>query len=197
MGLDYLNNIGRARDFFDTNKETGLMTVMKSFATMQIELSKEALTQGNPPHEAAGSLAQSIGFNINIGETISLDFLMNDYWDFINSGVNGVQNSFGAPYSFQSLNPSPEMVDAFLGVSSLDGWIRAKGIQDLVYINKDGEQVVNELVTDQDFKQAAYVFARGVKKKGIIGNHFIDNVFNEDALEKFELEIIKAIENIL
>jgi len=197
MSLDYLKNIGRAKDFFDTTKESALMKTMKSFATLQIELSKEALTKGNPPHEATGSLAQSIGFNITIGNQISLDFLMNDYWDYINAGVNGVQNSFGAPYSFKSINPSPDMVDSFLGVGGLDGWIRAKGIQDVVYTDKDGKQVVNELVTDEDFKQAAFLFARGVKKKGIIGNHFIDNVFNEEALEKFELEIMKAIENLL
>jgi hypothetical protein len=197
MPIKYLENIGRAKSFFDTKQETGLMTVMKSFATMQIELSKKALTQGSPSHKATGSLAQSIGFKININETISLDFLMNDYWDFINQGVNGLQNSFGSAYSFKSLNPSPEMVDSFVGTSGLDGWIRAKNIQDIVYTDKDGNQVVKQLITDADFRSAAYVFARGVKKNGILGNHFIDNVFNEKALEKFESEIIKAIENIL
>ena len=196
-----LKIFGKARDFYRTEPETGLMSVMKSWATLQIALSKEALINGTPPRDATGALAQSISFKINIEPKISLDFLMLEYWDFINSGVNGVKNQFGAPYSFETLNPSPDMVDAFVGVGGLDGWIRAKNIKELIYDKTDEEgnvtEVVKTLITDEDFRSAAYVFARGTKANGIIGNHFVDNVFNEEALEKFEIEIMKSLDHLM
>lgn len=197
MAFEYLENLGRAKQLFELTGQSPLQTVMKDFAETQITLAKNELVNGNPPHNATGALAQSIAFTLNIGEVVTIDFLMNDYWDFINEGVNGVQNNFGSPYSFRSLNPSREMVDAIMGVGSLDGWIRAKGIRDLIYVDNDGNLVIKDLVTDSDFRSAAYVFARAVKRNGIQGNNFINNVFNEKAIQKFEEEILKAIEKRL
>lgn len=204
MALEYLENIGRARDLFELDSESPVQTIMKDFAEMQIELSRQSLSKGSPRHWATGSLAQSISFKLNFENEVSIDFLMNDYWDFINSGVQGVsggaqtyENAFGQEYAFKHLFPSREMIDAFVGAGSLDGWMKAKNITQLVYTDADGDQQVRDLVTDEDFRSAAFVFARGVKKRGIDGNRFIDAVFNEQALDKFENEIIKAIEKAL
>lgn len=197
MALEYLENIGRAKSLVELEPRTPIIGVMKDFAEMMIALSKKELEDGNPPHFATGSLSQSIAFTINFQETVSIDFLMNDYWDFINEGVNGLENQFGSPYSFKSLNPSPQMVDAFTGVGSIDGWIRAKGITQLIYTDQFGNSIVQDLITEDDFRGAGYVFARGVKRRGIEGNNFINNVFNEKALAKFEQEVFDALANVL
>ncbi len=197
MSLAYLENIGKAKDMFRVTPNSPFESLMKDFAELQTALAVEELQKGNPPHYATGSLAQSITFRISLGDEIGIEFLMNDYWDYINEGVNGVQNNFGAPYSFKTLNPSPLMIDAFQGVGSLDGFIRAKNIHQLVYVNEFNETIVEDLVTDDDFRRAAFVFARATKRDGIEGNNFINNVFNEEALDKFEQEILKAIAGIL
>lgn len=193
MAFEYLENLGKAKELFELTGQSPVQTIMKDFAELQIGLAKQALINGNPPHNATGALAQSIGFTVNFGQEVSIDFLMNDYWDFINEGVNGVQNNFGSPYSFRSLNPSPDMVDAIVGTGGLDGWIRAKGIRELIYIDKDGDLIIKDLVTDEDFRAAAFVFAKGIKRNGIEGNNFINDVFNEKAIQRFEEEIFKAL----
>jgi hypothetical protein len=204
MALDYLENIGRAKTLFEAGATSPMQTVLKNFAELQIQLSRDALQKGSPRHWATGSLAQSLSFKINFDEKVSLDFIMNDYWDYINAGVQGMQggaqvyqNAFGTEYSFKTLSPSRGMIDSFVGTGDMDGWMRAKNITSLSWTDEDGVEQIQDLVTDEDFRSAAFVFARGVKKRGIDGNLWIDNVFNEKALERFENELIKAIEKEL
>lgn len=205
MPLEYLDNIGRTKQAFKLEPDSPFQQILKAFAEDKITKAKTALVNGEPSHNATGALAQSIGFQIDFGDVITIDFLMNDYWDFINSGVNGVERQVGATpnaegivQSFKSINPSPKMIDAMTGeAGGLDGWIRAKNITALIYINQDGQQIVNELVTDEDFKAAAFVFARGVKKRGIEPNHFIDDVFTEEELDDLEQKLLDEIDKLL
>jgi hypothetical protein len=197
MALEYLNNIGRTKDALKLEPSSPFQQVLKDWAETRIAVAIEALISGYPPHEATGSLAQSIAFQFNNDTELSLEFLMNYYWDFVNSGVNGVERSYGAPYSFKTINPSPTMVDAIQGVGGLDGWIRAKNIKSLTYTNQFNETITEELVTDDDFRGAAYVFARAIKKKGIEGNHFIDIAFSEEAMVELEEQILDEFEKLL
>lgn len=204
MPKDFLENIGRTREALRMEPGSAFERIAKDFAEATIAIAKNKLTNGSPAHESTGALASSIAFGIKYGEIIEIDFLMNYYWDFINSGVDGVERSTGATPNaegqiqrFKSINPSPQMVDAFVGVGSLDGWIRAKGINQLIYTNQFGERIVDDLVTDDDYRQAAYVFARGVKKHGIIGNHFIDETFDEAALDQLEKDLLDEIEKLI
>lgn len=204
MALSYLENLERTKEALRMEPGSPFERIAKEFAEATIAVAKNKLSNGSPAHESTGALASSIAFAIKFGEVIEIDFLMNYYWDFINSGVDGVERSTGATPNaegqiqrFKTINPSPQMVDAFVGVGSLDGWIRAKGINQLIYTNQFGERIVDDLVTDDDYRQAAYVFARGVKKKGIIGNHFIDETFDEEAIQKLENDILDEIEKLL
>lgn len=197
MALEYLNNIGRTKDALKMEPSSPFQKVIKEWSETRIAVAIDSLTKGSIPHDATGSLAQSIAFQFNNGKEMSLEFMMNYYWDFINSGVNGLERSFGSPYSFKTINPSPAMVDAIQGVGGLDGWIRAKNIKSLTYTNEFGEIITEELVTDDDFRGAAYVFARAIKKKGIEGNHFIDIAFDEEAMVELENKILDEIEKLL
>ena len=67
------NKIGQMRSALKLEPDTPIQKVLASFAQTQIERSIEALVNGNPSHEATGSLAQSISFKINFNNSISRD----------------------------------------------------------------------------------------------------------------------------
>lgn len=198
MAFEYLDNIGKAKDELQFSNGGELQKTFSEFVLMRIGIARDILESGNPSHNATGALASSIEPDFYIDEDgIGVEVLANDYWDFINQGVNGVENAFGSEYSFRTLNPSEDMIDAFAGTGGLEGWMKTKGITSLRYVDEEGELVVKDLVTDNDFRSAAFVFARSVKENGIQPNHFMDEAFGEDALDKFEEFILDAIENIL
>ncbi len=198
MAFEYLDDIGESIKILE-GSDNEFMTRLKDFTELQIGLARQYLLE-DPEHNATGALAQSIEPEFRIeNDNIEVDILANDYWDFINSGVNGLQRQFGSEYSFKSLNPSPDMVDAFAGTGSeLGGWMKAKAITELVYYDNNLQDFVRkELVTDSDYRGAAFVFARAVKRNGIEPNNFMDRAFNEEALNKFDELILDAIENKL
>ena len=54
---------------------------------------------------ASGLLAQSIEAKTKIfGQTVSLEVYMNDYWKFVDSGVNGTIRKNGSTFSFKKKN---------------------------------------------------------------------------------------------
>lgn len=198
MAFEYLENLGEAQDALKFTQGSELQSRFSEFVMMRIGLAKEALENGSPSRYATGGLSQSIEPEFFIdGEMIGVEVFAADYWDFINQGVNGIENSWGSEYNFKTLYPSEGMIDAFAGTGGLEGWMKTKGITELQYYSQDGELVVKDLVTDNDFRSAAFVFARAVKKKGIEPNGFMDLAFGDEVLDRFDEFLLDAIENIL
>lgn len=194
--LEYLKTVGEAKKMISEVGNSPIGELSKVFAEDMIQRMKDQLSEQD--RNASRSLSQSLTFNFELeGKELTVEFLANDYWDFINSGVNGLERSFGSAYSFRTLNPSPAMLDSFTGTTSLRGWMAARGITSLSYTNKDGEYISKQLSTEKDFEQAAYVFARSVKKNGIKPSNFLDNSITPEALEKFQDEIFNAFNNML
>lgn len=194
MSLAYLEQIGQAREAVKTIAETAVGKVVQEFAQDATDEMREEVPA------ASGTLKASIGFEFKTdGESISIAFLADDYWDYINSGVDGVErssgalvNQFGDTYSFKTLNPSKKMVDAFAGGGSMQNWLASKGITSLTY---GGE--THSLVTDADFRGAAYVLARATKRHGIKPTPFVNNALSEDKIEAFEQAILDAFETMI
>jgi hypothetical protein len=194
MSLAYLEQIGKAKDKVKQIANTSLGRVAKEFAEQSVETMKDGVPT------ASGTLKASIGVEFKAeGTTFSIQFLADDYWDFINSGVDGVQrssgaliNEFGDTYSFKTLNPSKKMVDEFSGQGSMQNWLASKGITSLTF---GGE--THQLVTDSDYRGAAYVFARAVKRHGIKPSEFVNNAFTEEKLQAFDEAILDAFEEII
>lgn len=194
MAFEYLKDIGKARDEVKTSSTSEIGKIIEDFANETIDLMKEGV------QKASGSMAASIGFEVEYnGDVFIVNFLADDYWDYLNSGVDGVQNSvspfqnrYGDAYSFKTLNPSRKMVDNFSGNGSMQNWMASKGITSLTY---GGE--THSLITDADYKSAAYVLARATKRDGIAPSQFVDNALAEDKLRKLEEKLLEMIENIL
>ena len=119
------------------------------------------------------------------------------YASFIHEGVNGTELSVGSPYSFKS---------RFVNISAIERYIRDTPDFRLrkVIVNKYGQRI-NTFVekSEQNIKSAAYVIARSIAKKGIVGVPFLDagtewafdkiqrdleNAWEQDSLDFLELE---------
>lgn len=197
MSLAYLEQIGKAKENVKQIADTPLGAAAMVFADAALAEMKENVPTSQP---GTGALKQSLGveFEAN-GEVLSIKFLAEDYWDFVNSGVNGkikssgaLINQFGTTYSFKTVNPSKNMVDAFAGVGDMRNWLAAKQITSLKYGGN-----TYPLRTTKDYRGAAYVFARAVKKHGIKPSGFVNEAFNEEKLKAFEEAMLDAWENII
>jgi len=176
MALEYLQTLGRARQSLKTIASTPIGTVLSSFAQHQIDSMKSIQKR-----YATGSLNQSLSFQFGKDEDgISVEFLANDYWDFINSGVNGLMNNYGSPYSFAQYAKSVSS-DGLNFKESIGLWIQSKGIY----------------AEDENYDGLAYVIMRAVKEKGIKPNHFLDDTFSDEALEQLEENIFKAFQEMV
>jgi len=114
--------------------------------------------------------------------SVKINWLLPDYYVFIDLGVRGVQNkvkTFGS-YAFKNLFVGRKML------SSIEDWITRKGIK----VRQGKEPLKN--VLDRR-KSIAFAIARSVKKKGIEGTLFYTSVFTEASLQVLASRIEKAI----
>jgi hypothetical protein len=114
--------------------------------------------------------------------TMVWSIVMEAYYDFVNKGVNGQEVNHGSPYSFR---------DAMPNIPNLLLWMSEKGINKLEYISKAGEYVIKDLVTREDFESMAYLIKRGLQRKGYEAVPFVDEVFNDKAIDELVIELQK------
>ena len=175
------------------DKQKKLAEEAKKFADENVKQMKKDAPKGS------GSLAASIGFKFGAkGGILTIDFLGDDYWDYVNSGVDGVRNSagaisnkFGNTYTFKTEIPGRKMIDSFIGKGK-QNWMASKGITSLTY---GGETY--QLQTESDYRAAAFVFARAVKRKGIKPSNFVGKSINEESLKELEELLIDAMVNLI
>ena len=196
---EFLKTIGTARDKVKTESDSPIHKIMQQFARDKVDEMK-----ANTP-KASGALAASIDFDFGAaGGILTIDFIADDYWDYVNSGVDGVRgsagaipNKFGQTYSFKTEVPSRKMVDAFIGTSK-QNWLASKGIKSLVWTDKEsGKKITKQLTTDEDYRAAAFVFSRAVKRKGIQPSNFVGKAITEDSIKQLEELLIDALANLI
>ena len=193
MTEEYLKQFGTAREQVKTTENSLLGQLVREFAEETIQEMKEAVRYGN------GTMQRSIGYEpikFEDGNFV-INFLADDYWDYLNSGVDGVEQSSGAipnqegvVQSFKTLNPSPRMVEAFGGApnygkdggqGSMQNWMAEKGI----------------IAEDGDYNSLAYLLARGTKRHGIKPSNFVNDAFSDERLMKFEQLLLEKLNEII
>lgn len=90
-----------------------------------------------------------------------------DYWRYIESGVNGTKNSQGSPYSFKSGGGR-------IPVKPLEGWIAKRGIR--VQVKQGIKGKSKGLAIDKARKGLAFAMSTEIKKHGLKPRPFIDNI---------------------
>jgi len=126
----------------------------------------------------SGALSTSIGWkplDVN-SDKVLVEVIAEDYWDFINQGVNGTVNNFGSPYSFKNLVVGMKMHQAFKEFIQLRG--------------------ITPREPEMDYDQLAYILAKATKKKGIRKTPFMDEGFSPEAIKDLAERLGKTVKRI-
>ena len=163
-------------------------SIINAVATEAVKWANEATYQMKKNLADTGKgeslLSQSIAIeDTEITDTsVKLNWLLPDYYVFIDLGVRGVQNkskTFGS-YAFKNLFVGRKML------ASIEDWITRKGLA-----IREGAPPIKNIMDRR--KAFALGTAVNVKKKGIEGTLFYSSVFTEAHLQVLAQRIEKAI----
>jgi len=181
MSKSYLEQFGKSKDAFRLEAGSPIEALLNRLALQIAEQAKANTPKGS------GALANSIQPKVTMmGTSARVDFLANDYWDYVNSGVDGYiqsagakQNIYGSTYSFAEVSKGGAG-GQFSFKESIEKWIQSKGI----------------FAEDGNYDSLQFLIMRSIKQKGIAPTEFMDKTFSDDALSKFENEIANAVANL-
>lgn len=163
--------------------------VVSEWVNERIGVAKEVLQQEDK--NASRTLSQSIALLPTVtGEgKIRIQIEANDYWDFVNSGVDGanlkraITNSIGQKYTFKDKQPPK---------ATIRQWMFDRSITTSEYFDKTGAKVIKPLITEQDRDGLAFAIAKGIKKNGQKSTPFMNIAFSETALNDLEKRILEV-----
>jgi hypothetical protein len=145
---------------------------------------------------ASGNLSQSIEAKTKIfGQSISLEVYMDDYWKFIDRGVNGTVNKVGSEYSFKSTGKRIPK-DAMLKFIR-DRGIVPKGTSNLKKLKGKGKlsQKIKKAAKEDNasrLNSLSFVLGNVIKKKGIKPTNFVEEGIS--GIERqLEADLLEAV----
>lgn len=175
--FDLANKLGKSGLNFEPQNPVQKVLgewVMERIQVAQAKLDEPKGTNPSRSSNATGSLRNSIAPETEtIGNKIVVDVMANDYWDRLNSGVNGVFRNFGAKYSFETLITPRRFIE------DIERWIRDRGI-----VPREPEM---------SRQQLAVIISKSVKRKGIEAVPFMDEAFSSDAVKQLADRLTKEI----
>lgn len=116
---------------------------------------------------ASGTLGQSI-VSIPVSN-FEVEIRAEDYFNYLEQGVNGTLKGYGAPFSFKYSRPSKKHADA------IKKWIPTRGLS---------------LPSGfSSFDSYSYAIATKVKERGIEPRNIIDGVMTKDTLKEIEEQL--------
>ena len=187
--LSFLRDLGTLKSELKPQPGTAVYDTLTAFVTQKISEAKRRLRDEG--RSSSGALEASIAPTITEDQgKVIVQILAEDYYDFINKGVDGLERKFGSPYSFKTLGVGRQMLTSF------EDFIRNRGIKQLTYTSREGEQIQKVLETANDYKSAAYVLARATKKKGIEPTFFMDKTFDKKSLDELAETLGKTVTQI-
>ena len=143
----------------------------------RIEFAQSLLEQGG--REGSGALSASIRPKdlVTNADKVLVEVIAEDYWDFINQGVNGIKTVFSdTPYSFRTSGVGDKMKQSFVKFIQVNG--------------------ITPREPEMDYDQLAYILARSVKRKGIRKTPFMDEGFSPEAIKDLAERLGKTVKRI-
>lgn len=134
-----------------------VVIAIQSASESAIKIAREILLK-----KGTGSLAQSVAILPieKTGGKYSFEIECDDYGEYVDKGVNGTVQQWGAPYSFKHEKPSRKHSAAILK------WIPSAGLM----LSPQHPQT-------KTYEQMSWAVATSVKKKGIKPTPFINKAF--------------------
>ena len=145
-----------------------------------IERYKTLLEEDNKV--ASGDLLNSIQGEVRVDNNLYTFVInLNDYWKFLENGVNGTAVDNGSTYSFKSKT---------VNTDAIEKWISVKKIV---------PHSINNKVPST--KQLAYYISRSIARNGIKGGHYLNSSlqstnFINNIIEEFSKQINIVINKI-
>lgn len=165
-------------------------TALNKFAKGVVMQSKRNLTTKGK--KAGGALHRSIKYELDVyKQSFSLSFLMEDYGQFVDKGVQGKFSRTKAPQSPYRFGSGRGKKGGL--TKGIDKWVRQKGIQ---FRDKKGKFI--------SYDGTAFIIARSIYRTGIKPSMFFtkpfENAFKrlpDEVVEKFGLEVDQFVEHAL
>lgn len=152
---------------------------LERFRDYVIEASKKNLVRLK---KSDGKLYKSLRGEVKtMPNSISIQFMMEDYGIYQDEGVNGLKKKRGSKYSYRKGVPNTKML------KSLDVWLRRKGLSPR---DKSGKFVKR---TSMKFALARSIFNNGLKKSLFFTKPFeaAYKKLPEELVEKYGLDALK------
>ena len=140
---------------------------LEAFKKYVVENSKSNLLKAKK--KASGRLYDSI--DVEQTTSLSLNFIMEEYGEYLDKGVNGKKKKWGAPFSYTNKMPPTK---------SLDKWLVLKGIAPR---DKNGK-----FINRQSLK---FAIAKNIYNKGIKPTLFFTKPF-EKGFDRLDNELLNA-----
>ena len=151
---------------------------LNSFAKYVIQQSRSNLTKGGKNVDK--KLYNSLDSEIEVGaNSFRLAFLMEDYAEFVDKGVQGKTSSTKAPNSPFKFGSGTGKKGGL--TQGIDKWVQQKRIQ---FRNKETGKFLS-------YKSTSYLITRSIYNKGIKPSLFFTKPF-EKAFERLPDELIEA-----
>jgi hypothetical protein len=173
------DKIGKLKEELKPVPDSPLYRYLFTVATQIVSQLKESARQ----QMGGGTiLEQSIGQGpeplVQVeGNDVKITITANEYWKFVNDGVNGVLSNVGSPHSFRTLFPNRKMAESLQRGMSMKGLSLPQGFK--------------------DYESYSYASAVKLKKEGIKPNHFVDNVLTPEFLQFITKELSNELGKIV
>jgi hypothetical protein len=134
------------------------------------------------------SLYNSIQVNVEpLGDTISVQLVMNDYWKYVDKGVKGRKSTYAESSQSPFQYPASPKSSGGKFQNSLQLWIAQKPIQVRTSPEQSGRQVRNINAS------IAYAMRSSIIYKGIRATNFFSSVINEQSLQTLTDQLEKQL----
>ena len=143
----------------------------------------------NVNRDQPGDLLQSIDGFIKVeSNNISFELVMNDYWKFVDKGVDGWKQSRGSEYKYKK-NGKRIPLDAMKKFIKFRGLVPKSVAKPNKRVNKKlGAKKINAA-----YESYAWALGAVIKRDGLRPTHFFTNVINEDLKQRLTKEISEAL----
>lgn len=137
-----------------------------------------------------GDLLQSVDAKVVLSSNnITFELVMNDYWKFVDEGVDGYQKSVGSSFKYKK-NGKRIPIDAMKKFIAAHGYAPKQIQKTSKKVSKRNKKVDRM----KAFNSFAFAIGVNLKKFGVKPTHFFTDVINEDLKVRLTHDIEKALQ---
>lgn len=158
--------------------------ILESYANKIIDALQSSLEKSG--RYGAGTFAQSIiALPIKVlGGSYVMEIEMDEYWKFIDEGVDGWEQSRGSQYKYKK-NGKP------IPITAMKRFIATAGIKPKVAPSTKRKGLKKSKTTPYD--SLAWALGYSIKRKGLRKTNFATDVFESQLIKDMQRDVLKAI----